>query len=244
MSLRSMFRRASDSSSSSEEEQEDPSAPASDLADVTEYTSLSGITVRLHQERVRGIAHQLWPASIALVEYMERNLDTLFPAGIREQAFVELGAGIGLCGLFAAALGSRQVVLTDVPVAMDSLEHNIAINNATRARAAVLMWGDEGDFRQVTSMFEGPPFVIASDCVYWEHLYVPLFKTLLSFVNHGSTILMAHVKRWKKDTKFFAMCVKHMKVETVLERVDHKVVDESLVSRRIIHRIYRMSKLV
>ena len=62
---------------------------------------------------------------------------------------IELGAGIGLCGLYLAADIEHNsiftdIVLTDLPEAMSSLNYNIELN-ASRARAATLRWGNSVD---------------------------------------------------------------------------------------------------
>lgn len=64
------------------------------------HESLSGkFEIILHQQKLLGIAHQLWPAATLLCNYLERNLLSLYP----DQSIfniLELGAGTGLCGLF------------------------------------------------------------------------------------------------------------------------------------------------
>ena len=54
-------------------------------------------------------------------------------------------------------------------------------------------------------------------------------------------VIVAHVRRWKKDGKFFAMCKKTMNVDVLEETVD-SVINEatSEVSRRVT-RIYKIS---
>ena len=243
-----MFRgesEADDSSSSSADSDPETGSlqTSSDISQINIYVSkLSGIQIQLKQDKLRGIAFQLWPAAILLVDYLEEKQNLLFPAGIQHESFIELGAGIGLCGLFVAALGSPQVVLTDTEEAMGILGENIAINNPQTSRkvsASVLRWGEEEDFRRNFASFASPPIVLASDCVYWEHLFEPFYQTLLRFVSAGSTVLISHVKRWKKDTKFFAMCAKTMKVEVLVENV---AVSPDCTPRRNISRIYKITK--
>ena len=237
--LRHMFRRDSDSDSSPSEEDEPPEESSTELFAMDCYESAaSGIKIRLHQDRVRGIAHQLWPAALILAKYLERSHSSLFPEGISKECFVELGAGIGLVGLFTAALGAGKVIVTDIPDALESLRRNISLNPSfeNKIEAAVLTWGNELEALQCLQSLPSPPYVLASDCVYWEHLFDPLRKTIQIFVEAGSVVLMSHVKRWKKDTKFFQDCAKSMKVEVLDEEIRHHD------SRREIHRVYRISK--
>ena len=237
--LRQMFRRDSDSDSSRSEEEELINEASSDLHAMDCYESTeTGITIRLNQDRIRGIAHQLWPAALVLVKYLERSHSILFPAGISNECFVELGAGIGLVGLVTAALGARKVIVTDIPDALESLQRNIRLNPSLedKIEAAVLTWGNENEALRCSQSLPSPPYILASDCVYWEHLFDPLRKTIQLFVDAGSVVFMSHVKRWKKDTKFFHDCAKTMKVQVLDEEIRYHD------SRREIHRIYRISK--
>lgn len=234
--LRQMFRRDSDSDESEEDDPNSESPEELHMIDCYESAS-KGIKIFLHQDRVLGIAHQLWPAALTLVNYLENNLGTLFPDGISKECFIELGAGVGLVGLFVAALGANKVVLTDIEEAQANLEHNILINPSLKnnVEAAVLSWGDERESLDCLRRLPIPPYLLASDCVYWEHLFEPLRKTIQFFVDAGSIVLMSHVRRWKKDTKFFNDCSKTMSVRIVHE-------DIRRTDRREIRRIYRISK--
>ena len=65
---------------------------------------------------------------------------------------LELGAGTGLLGLAAACVWKASVVLTDLPVIVPNLAHNVELNRAVveerggKAEATTLTWGgDEHD---------------------------------------------------------------------------------------------------
>lgn len=62
---------------------------------------------------------------------------------------MELGAGIGLVGIFAAKLGCKHACVTDLPEVLPILERNVAANPEVEAvSAAPLAWGTE-DWRSV-----------------------------------------------------------------------------------------------
>lgn len=68
--------------------------------------------------------HTLWPGSYCLIDWLQAQP----AAGLQGCVMLELGAGIGLAGLAAAALGSH-VLLTDLPaVVAGSLRSNIQRN--------------------------------------------------------------------------------------------------------------------
>ena len=67
---------------------------------------------------------------------------------------LELGSGVGFCGLFVAAMGAAEVVLTDyTPDLLDTLRVNCSLmaeflpSCAGRLRVCWLDWGDEQQAR-------------------------------------------------------------------------------------------------
>ncbi|CAM9114260.1 unnamed protein product, partial [Discosporangium mesarthrocarpum] len=136
---------------------------------------------------------------------------------------VELGAGVGMVGLYLAGMpNGPRVVLTDVPEVMGILEQNLALNPQVcgllvnplvgRASCRSLSWGTD-DWRQ--GDFCDCDLVVLADCVYWEELFDALVDTLAGLVSTGARVLMAHVRRWKRDKKFFRLCAKKMDVRKV-----------------------------
>lgn len=260
------------------------------------YHSISNLfTISLRQERKKGIAHQLWPAATHLSQYIERNISTLYPDCRPENTgILELGAGIGLCGLVCSALKFKKVIVTDLPLALDILNSNIAMNTSKKKNsssvlqesnlntelnvtlnsepnsalsdsayvspcpdtvplpdapaavgisAKVLSWGNHEELVAVMKEFDtsSPVLVIAADCVYWEILFKPLCDTLRELVTeHKAEIIMSHVRRWKKDEKFFKLCRKSMTVELLEEIRELVPAEHTGIPTREIKRIYRI----
>ena len=268
--LKNLFKTDSDSENeSSVDEKEDeeetrminmsePSlSPPSSSSTFT--SSTSGITVSVYEEKHRGIAFQLWPAARLLCNYIDEHKDEqdISSHTSSNGVIIELGAGIGLCGLYLSACGAGHVIITDLKEAMDIMEKNISLNidQSTDARAEriveakELKWGFRQDieeiFASLTYGTNSPPLIIASDCVYWECLFTPFFETLRILVEeYNCTVLISHVKRWKKDEKFFNMCRKKMNVDIVKEDVCYIKEENSLSGkeRRQVSRIYKISK--
>ena len=128
--------------------------------------------------------NEVWPGSKVLGEWLTRHSDVV--AGKR---VVEVGAGCGLPGLVAAAVGARRVTLTDLPEALASLRRN-ASENARAVSCEVtceaLRWGAHG---------AGLPdcdVVLGADVVYKEALIAPLLSTLRALVFRvGQTCVLA-----------------------------------------------------
>lgn len=89
--------------------------------------------------------------------------------------------------------------------------------------------------------FNIPLLVVASDCVYWECLFQPLHDTFLELIGMGAHIIVSHVKRWKRDTQFFALCKRSFTVEVLHETISYVTEKFDGSKRRRIERIYRMT---
>lgn len=74
----------------------------------------------------RGLSFQLWPAAEALCRYLESAYGHI-SGRLQGLRVLELGAGTGLVGIFAARLGA-DVILTDLPGVLENLQANVALN--------------------------------------------------------------------------------------------------------------------
>ena len=115
---------------------------------------------------------ELWPAARALVALLEEQRSMLAAA----TQVLELGAGTGACGLAAAALGARRVLLTDKPVLLPVMRANVAANrfDGCLVECAELTWrcpGDESEEHGTEGtdlpgrLPAGADLVLASDCL-------------------------------------------------------------------------------
>jgi protein N-lysine methyltransferase METTL21C len=219
-------------------------------------------SLEIETNRIKGIAHQLWPASYLLCDYLETHLKNIFKDSSENVDIIELGAGVGLSGIALGILlegRCRRVIITDLPEAQELITKNIQRNihlfpSQTRITSEILRWGVPDDYQcyrggsrvdDVSTVTDGnlkrspigppPPqqqqlYVIAADCVYWEHLYEPFYQTLHHFIStYDAVVLLAHYKRWKKEKKFFALCSKNFQVEVIYENIDMvPITDEHL----------------
>lgn len=211
--------------------------------------------IQILERKSLGIAHQLWPAASFLGDYIAANSHVLssIVKDSEKIDLIELGAGLGLSGLFLAnylndfetGIKVEKVILTDLPEAVPGLLNNIQLNNMHgKVEAQVLCWGTEDDIHQLMAHRQQEnTIIIAADVVYWESLYLPLIDTLNIFCNvYQCTAIIAHIKRWKKDNKFFGMCKKrNLIVEMLCEEVHtkkHEHTDDEVKEIRRIYKIY------
>lgn len=124
----------------------------------------------------------VWDGACVLATMLEHS-ETLRPLIVGGGTVLELGAGTGLAGLSALALGATKVYLTDLPYCHDALERN-------KART-VESWGKEkSDIgssvvvteldwnKELPDILAGVSLVIASDVVWLMHLVQPLVETM------------------------------------------------------------------
>lgn len=105
---------------------------------------------------------ELWPAARALIDTLEKyKQDALQSSTL----VLELGAGTGACGLAAAVLGARRVLLTDKESLLPTLQANVAANGLAEGRVQcdTLAWRAEG--LHPTTLVDGADIILASDCL-------------------------------------------------------------------------------
>ncbi|KAL2333703.1 hypothetical protein Fmac_014916 [Flemingia macrophylla] len=184
-------------------------------------------TLSIRQLPSEGLSFQLWPAATALVSLLDsRRADpsaSPLSAALRgRRRILELGSGTGIVGIAAAATLPADVTLTDLPHVVPNLRFNAEANagvvgsSGGSVSVAALRWGDAGDVAAIGREFD---LIVASDVVYHDHLYEPLLETLRLMMAGGSgsevAFLMAHMKRWKKESAFFKKARKHFNVDVL-----------------------------
>lgn len=211
-------------------------APLRDGAPELQQYNICSIesTVVIRQLTSQGLSFQLWPAASTFVTLLDNyrrdpsnspltatlsSLTKSSPLNI-----LELGSGTGVVGIVAAITLSANVTVTDLPHVLDNLKFNAEANAEDVAKfsgkvhVAPLRWGEADD---VELLGRNVDLILASDVVYHDHLYEPLLKTLRLMMTtmqlEGKTLifLMAHLRRWKKESVFFKKARKLFDVEVI-----------------------------
>lgn len=257
---------SSDSASQQEECRHKDQAGPENIHHLPLLVTRECMHVTIQQQQVGGsIAQRLWPAAQALAAFMLENQDILaaFQQHTAEVVhIIELGAGVGLTGLELATQLPVKVLLTDLDEARPLLRANTQLNSQQfhlrhdAVTIQTLEWGNELHVVEAMEWFhssvskidsaEMPPLlVIGSDCVYWETLHEPLetaIYQILSRAPSGSMCLLAGMRRWKSDTKFYKTFGKRTASLThrlVAECIDEQV-ERTAKGRREITRIYKI----
>lgn len=119
----------------------------------------------------------LWPAAIALAHALAARA----VAGLR---VLELGAGTGLPGLVAAALGARVVQTDRQRLVLHVCRQNAARNDVTaieHREADWTAWTDDARY----------DLIIGSDILYAEGLHAPLRAIFEGNLAPGGTVLVS-----------------------------------------------------
>jgi len=144
----------------------------------------------------------VWPAARAFSAHL-----CLHPEIVRGKRVVELGAGTGLAGLVAAALGAKEVVMTDLTATLPLLKRNVERNAAavtTPMSALELRWGAEEGPGAELSDFD---VIIACEIVYQHdaETYEALVRSMKKLLRRDGVILVTYEFRsgLVEDLEFF-----------------------------------------
>ena len=151
--------------------------------------------------------HYLWPAAQFLSLYLIENWNLYKSSSL----IIELGAGIGICGIVCCYLNqfhsqeesssissrrSQEVILTDYdPGCIELLNRNIIQNHCELScHTEYLKWGDSINHLLIKNDLERI-LVIGSDLLYCKGVVEPLFITIFhifhSIVSKNGIFLLA-----------------------------------------------------
>ena len=149
------------------------------------------------------LGSHLWDSSIILSRYFALNRANY----LNGDTVIELGAGLGLCGLwFAKFTNFKRVLITDKLDQLSYIQSNIDLNSLhEKAEAAIL------DLSQVSvdESFNFVNLIIAADVLYDEGLVSSLFATVRKILEQSThkdlQLIVAQKIRGSEDSKFLTL---------------------------------------
>jgi predicted nicotinamide N-methyase len=140
----------------------------------------------------------IWKAAEVLGRYMAQH----YPV-IQNQSVMELGAGLGLCGILAHRLGAAKTCITDgdsdaLQLLKENLERNKSDDTTCMVSVHQLIWGK--DTAQKFSKRHGTlQVLIASDIIYARCIVEPLWETVQTLLERtmSSKFIMAYFSKRK-----------------------------------------------
>lgn len=170
---------------------------------------------------------KIWPTAILLSYFIQRLDPKPHPK------VLEIGAGVGVCGLFAAKRGFATTITDIHPDALLFTRINILKNGLQDKARAV-----KADFT-ADRLGERFDYILASEAVYLDQTYRTLVKFLLAHLQTSADAEIVLAKDYgRKATKFFNLAEKEFHIS---ERViGYKEKSESGGEEKQLTTIYRM----
>lgn len=178
-----------------------------------------------------GTGTTVWDGSVVLAKYLEH---TTPPLGLAGRRVLELGAGPGVTGFAAAALGA-EVALTDLPYVIPNLEA-AATRNAHlpgRTRVAELDWFTPEEALAAAPFLATADVVLGADVVWLEELIPGLVRTLALLLRRaGSFALIAHQTRSTRSDQllFQQLAGAALRVEAVPRTLHHPAFSADIIA--------------
>lgn len=107
---------------------------------------------------------------------------------IRNKSVLELGAGLGLCGMVSHHLGAKKVVLTDADtITLQQMRQNLEANcpgdtTEHSITCRQLIWNNRSQMKDCGTF----DTVLGADVIYTIESLDPLFDTVAYFLGNGT----------------------------------------------------------
>ena len=170
----------------------DQSLQVLQIRDMEAYIESLASATRNGQELDLPFWAKIWPTSILLSHVLSSSY------AVNDLDVLEIGAGVGVCGLVAALQGARVVITDYHPDALLFARINVlknSLQNQVHLAAA--------DFT-VDSLDRRFQRIIGSEVLYREESYAPLVAFLQNHLQPGGEILLAKSHIFKA-TRFYEL---------------------------------------
>ena len=149
------------------------------------------ISLQGHAEYNNSTGMAVWKGSEVLAHYLSSH-----PECVRGKRVLELGAGLGLCGLLAHHLGASGVCLTDGDIkVLDQLRDNVARNTTQSSTISCpqLIWGKEHGLEAFVQNYGKQQVILATDCLYMAPSVEPFFQTIQQLLEPTGILLYCNM---------------------------------------------------
>ena len=161
---------------------------------------------------------KVWEASIVLADH-------LCGMALGEKKDVlEVGAGMGITGLFLAAMGHNVTITDYEESALTLLQMNIEHNDLSNVRVEKLDWNKP----DLTGRYD---IICGSELIYKETFIKPLMTLFKEYLRPKGTVFLAHDIHRRCLVQFLGMVSGHFEMKNVIKAMRGK--DE--VHRIVVH---------
>ncbi|KAL3766545.1 hypothetical protein ACHAW5_000780 [Stephanodiscus triporus] len=161
-----------------------------------------------------GSGLNVWDGSLLLARYLERR-----PELVRNKSVLELGSGCGLVGLSSGIIGAYKVVMTDLKYALPLMLENVKRNESSwrgidkgskTIECKECDWFRPPPISELFSNNNGPDVILVADCVWLAPLIAPLLRTLETYTDDSTTVIITYQQRGKDAHEEFWEGIHHM----------------------------------
>ncbi|EGG15356.1 hypothetical protein DFA_10190 [Cavenderia fasciculata] len=126
----------------------------------------------------------IWPAAKLLTQYIVSKREEY-----QNGSILEVGSGVGICGLFVARVNPNSVVSDNNDIVMELLEENAQLSRTDGypCQAVKLEWGDMANIESVKKQYGTFDTILGADVVYWRTSIIPLFLTIQQLLTDSSS---------------------------------------------------------
>jgi predicted nicotinamide N-methyase len=161
---------------------------------------------------------KIWEASIVLAHHLiQIGLD-------KELTVLEIGAGMGIAGLFLASHGHKVTITDYEEDALELLRINAELNGLTNVSIDRLDWHNP----DLTEQYD---IICGSELIYSETSIKPIIDLFRRYLRPGGTVFLAHDVQRLCLVKFIGMVPGRFDIENVVQKFE----GENKFRRVVIH---------
>jgi predicted nicotinamide N-methyase len=152
---------------------------------------------------------KIWKASIVLTDHLIRS-------GLEKQKHIlEIGAGMGITGLFLGALGYNVTITDYEEDALDLLQMNAETNRLDGVSVKKLDWSKPS----LTSTYD---IICGSELIYKEQFIRPIINLFREYLRPKGTVYLAHDMQRKCLVQFIGTVPGRFEIENRVKTMKGK----------------------